>query len=208
MSREITVADSAFGKLRDEIWVRSGGELAQVIAVVSARRGEGRTLTAAGLAQALGKGLPNERILLIDADLRRPSLHSVFGLELSPGLCDVLRGSCEAEAALQQAPDSSVILLPAGDGAEEACMLIASRRMTALMNDLRRRARVIILDCPPVESAVEAHALAEMADGVLLVVRADRTTQKEAADAATRLGGSEKGKLLGVVLNGVYLGAK
>ena len=197
--------DEAFARLRDEIWVRSGGALPGVVLVASARRGEGRTSVAAGLGRALAEGPSDGTVLLVDADLRSPKLHEVFGVAVSPGLSDVLEGSLDLDAAVQRVGSGRAGLLPAGGYTENACMLIASDRMRKLVDELRNRAGTVVVDCPPTESGVEVTSLAEMVDGVLLVVRSDRTERKEALNACDQLSRTDKSRILGVVLNGVRL---
>jgi non-specific protein-tyrosine kinase len=199
-------SDEAFARLRDEIWVRSGGALPGVLLVASARRGEGRTSVAVGLARALADSPSDRTVLLVDGDLRSPKLHEVFGAPISPGLSDVLGGSSDLGAALQSVDSGRARLLPAGRQAGNACMLIASERMSKLVDELRSQAATVIVDSPPTESGAEATSLAGLADAVLLVVRSDRTERKAALNACDQLGGTDKDRILGVVLSDTRLG--
>ncbi len=202
------LAEAAFGRLRDEIWLRSGGTFAQVTLIASARPGEGRTTIAAGLAKALAKALPKDRILLVDADLRQPRLQEVFGLEAAPGLSEALRDGESLEAAVRRIGQSPLHVLPAGEAAEDACMLLASGRMADLVNTLRKQGWTIVLDSPPLERAVEAQALTALADCILLVVRADRTVARDAQKAQSCLAGLENGKIVAAVVNDVRRSAR
>lgn len=195
------MGDEAFARLRDEIWVRSGGALPGVVLVASARRGEGRTSVAAGLGRALAQGMPGGTVLLVDADLRSPKLHEVFDAAVSPGLSEVLGGSSDLDAAVRRLGSGRLGLLPAGEHSENACMLIASDRMRKLLDELRGQAGTVVVDSPPTENGAEAASLAAMVDGVLLVVRSDKTERKEALKACDQLSRTDKSRILGVVLN-------
>jgi len=196
-------AGDVYARLRDEIWVRSGGALPGTLLVSSARRGEGRTSVVVGLARALEDAVSDGAVVLVDSDLRAPRLHEVLGTSAAPGLSDVLAGRSDLDAALQRVDSGRILLLPAGEHAENACMLIASDRMSKLVDELRSRAAIVIFDSPPTERAAEVASLAAMADRILLVVRSDRTEREAALEACGQLCGADKGRILGVVLNDV-----
>lgn len=198
-------SDQVFEQLRDQVWVRCEGGFPGVVLVASGRRGEGRTAVVAGLARALADAMTEGTVLAVDADLRAPRLHEVFGADISPGLSDVLTGRSQLDASIQAPHGGKLLLMAAGDRSGNACMLVASEAMRELLARLRDRGGVVLLDSPPLESGPEVQALAGMADKVLLVVRADHTDQREAQNARESLGGPDSQRVLGVVLNDVRL---
>ncbi|MDR0966229.1 MAG: CpsD/CapB family tyrosine-protein kinase [Myxococcales bacterium] len=198
----------------------SAGEIApRVLTVTSAMGGEGKSLTAANLALiAASERGSTERILLIDADLRRPSLHALFGVPLSPGLAEVASGHCALEQALRPLGIAGLSLLSAGGGGEErggtgrrarsrgarsARAAMSSTPHAALGNVLARlRAAfdAIYLDVPPLLASADGAFWASESDGTLLVVRAGETSRQMVAQALEALG---EARLLGCVLNAV-----
>ena len=194
-------SDEAFARLRDEIWVRCDGSLPGIILTASARKSEGRTFVVAGLTRALAEVLPKGAVLAVDADLRSPNLHESFHADISPGLSDVLAGDADLDASIKMTDGESIALLPAGDPSRNACMLVASDAMKQLVSDLRKRASVVVLDSPPMESGPEVQALAAMVDQVLLVVRADSTDLSDARNACESLRRVGSDRVMGVVLN-------
>ncbi len=196
--------EAAFARCRDEIYLRAG-LTPGVIAVVSARRGEGRTSVAAGLAEAFSRSV-RKPVLLVDFDLARPCLHSLLGVPLAPGVSDVLRGDCQAQNALRPIDNGAVHVLTAGSEAEDAGVLLASEATSRLLEHLRDQAAVVIIDAPPLEEGVRTRLLIAAADGTVLVVRADRTAARDALDASAVLSSARGTHVLGVIVNAVPRG--
>ena len=170
----------------------------KVVMVASALPGEGKTLTASNLALTLSESY-QRRVLLVDADLRRPSIHQVFSLPNMSGLTDGLRAVEPRKlTVVEVSPQLSV--LPAGRPDPDPMSVLTSERMQQVLDEARDRFDWVIVDTPPVGLLPDAHLLAAMVDGTLLVVRAGATPAR-AVTQATHVIGRER--LLGVVLNRV-----
>jgi capsular exopolysaccharide synthesis family protein len=182
-----------------------GGDTAEpprTIVVTSAAAGEGKTTVAANLAISLTE--VDRRVLLIDADLRRPRLHRVFGIDNRLGLSDLLNES-GVQARLDQAlvPVEGVAglwLLPSGVSAYGGPGLLHSAQARELLNRLGERFDRVVIDAPPAAAVSDARALARWADGALLVARAASVDLREVADTVTLLR-ADGAVILGAVLN-------
>jgi capsular exopolysaccharide synthesis family protein len=167
----------------------------RTLMIASALPGEGKTLTSANLALTLSESY-KRRVLLLDADLRRPSLHQVFGVANSRGLSEALSlpGS-----QLQPVDISATLSLgPAGPPESSPMAGLTSDRMRRLMQEVAERFDWVILDTPPVGLLSDAHVLARLVDGVLLVVRAGSTPYTAVNRAVLELG---RERIVGVLLN-------
>jgi receptor protein-tyrosine kinase len=168
----------------------------KVVMIASAVAGEGKTLTAANLALTFSESY-RRSVLLIDGDLRRPSLHTIFKIESTPGLGDGLMTTESGPLPVHQVSDCLAIL-PAGRPNSDPMAALTSRRMQQLVDEARRTFDWVIIDTPPVGLMTDANLLAAMADGTVLVVRAGTTPYQAAQRAIDAIG---KDRLLGAVLN-------
>ena len=182
------------GSLRSGRGLRSG--LAGFV-VTSPSQGDGKSLTAANLALAMAQEF-HQRVLLIDADFRRPSVARLFGLHGRTGLSDVLLGGVELDAAQVSIAEHRLTVLPAGTLPAHPAELLGSSGMRRVLDTLRTRFDRILIDMPPVSPVADVHVVAPMTDGLLMVVRAG-VTAKPAIERA--LGGLDASKVLGLVLN-------
>ena len=167
------------------------------VLITSAIPGEGKTVTAANLAIVLARN--GRRVLLVDGDLREPDIHNVLGIPSQPGLGEVLAGEASLEQALRCIDPLGLYCLPAGHPHANPVPLLEG---TALRNTLVAAEGAfewVIMDSPPLNLLADAHCIASMADGVLLVVRWNVTPREELDHALTALKGLP---LLGLVLNG------
>ena len=170
--------------------------------VTSSLAAEGKTFVASNLAQSIVQQ-PEPRVLLIDADLRASRLHMALGAPSRPGLTDYLRGDADEYAVIQKGAEENLCLIPGGSQASNPSELLLSERMRHLLNLLTPVFDWIIIDSPPALPVHDASVLADLVDGVLLVVRAGLTD----ADIAEKTAAEFQGKnLLGVVLNQVEKG--
>jgi len=167
-----------------------------VILVTSPRQDEGKTTTLCNLALAFADA--GKRVLMLDADLRRPGVAGLFGLERAVGLTDVLTDRTPLAKALQRWED--LLVLPSGPIPTNPSELLGSPQMSRLIDDARELCDLVLIDSPPVLSTTDATVLAPRADGVLLVVRYGSTTtgQVQAAREALDIVGA---RVLGAVLN-------
>jgi protein-tyrosine kinase len=168
----------------------------RVIMVASAVAGEGKTLTASNLALTFSESY-QKRVLLIDADLRRPSLHTVFRLDTALGLGDGLLSTGETKMLVRQV-SPRLAVLPAGRPSSDPMAGLTSERMRRLLEEARQSFDWVILDTPPVMLLPDSHLLASMVEGAVLVVRAGSTPHDLVKRSADAIGRS---RILGVVLN-------
>jgi protein-tyrosine kinase len=184
--------------LRTRLEGRDRGQRSQFILVTSPGVGDGKTLTSANLALTMAQEFQHT-VVLVEADMRRPTLAGLFGVRAEPGLVDVLVGTATLEDALVPVPGHNLFVLPAGVAAGRSTELLASSMMARLGEALRARFDRIVIDTPPVILA-DTHVLARLADGVLIVVRAG-VTPRPALEHA--LAGVDRERVLGIVLNAV-----
>ncbi|HEY6510082.1 MAG TPA: CpsD/CapB family tyrosine-protein kinase [Vicinamibacterales bacterium] len=168
----------------------------QVVMVASAVAGEGKTLTASNLALTFSESY-QKRVLLIDADLRRPTLHSVFRLDSASGLADGLLSTTDTKMLVRQV-SARLAVLPAGRPSSDPMAGLTSERMKRLLDEARQAFDWVIMDTPPVMLLPDAHLMSSMVDGAVLVVRANSTPHELVRRAAEAIGRS---RILGVVLN-------
>lgn len=174
----------------------------KVIMVASAVAGEGKTLTSSNLALTLSESY-KRRVLLIDGDLRRPSLHTVFSLDVTTGLSEGLAAPDDRRFAVHEV-SPHLTVLPAGRPTHDPMAGLTSERMHRLIEEARAAFDWIIVDTPPVGLLPDGHLLSAMADGVLLVVRAGETPYPMVLRALEAVG---RERVLGVILNQVAAAA-
>ncbi|OYV68405.1 MAG: hypothetical protein B7Z72_08255, partial [Gemmatimonadetes bacterium 21-71-4] len=145
----------------------------RVVVVTSASAGEGKTTTAANLAVAFAQ--QGRRVVLIDADLRRARIHDVFGLGLEPGLTDILVGNATLEQGIRPSGIAGLSVIPAGTLPPNPLEFLGGERMRDLLETLRERFDVVLIDTPPVLVTADAALMGVQADGVVLVVRAGKS---------------------------------
>ncbi len=168
---------------------------------VSGLPGSGTTSLVAGLARSCCA--VDERVLVIDANMRRPRMHKIFGLPEGPGLGDVLSGSATLEAAAQQVGKTpGVSVLTAGSGPSRVYERLNSDAMTKLMEDAKQKFGLVLVDAPPMTVAGDALVLAGRVDASVLVARAFGETRGLLGRLRNQLGDA-KGEFLGVVVNAV-----
>ncbi len=166
--------------------------------ITSAVAGEGKTLTATNLALTLS-GSYGRNVLLVDADLRRPSLHQMFNVSNVSGLSDLLNAGTSAPPTLT-ALSPRLTLLTAGRPDPDPMAALTSDRMKQLIEEGRAGFDWVIIDTPPVGLLTDASLLAQMVDLALLVVRAESTSFEQVQRAAEAVG---RHRVTGVVLNRV-----
>jgi len=166
--------------------------------ITSAVPEEGKTLTSVNLSLILSESY-RRKVLLIDADLRRPSISGLANLDIADGLSESLIARDERKVSLIQLSES-LSLLPAGRPQKDPLSAISSPRMSRLVEEAAGQFDWVIVDTPPLSAAADAGLLAQLVDGVLMVIRADRTPQKLIDHAINAIG---KERILGVILNGI-----
>lgn len=184
--------------LRTRLEGRENAGRTQLLIVTSPRLGEGKTTTSANLALTMSHEF-HHKVLLVEADLRRPTLAALFRVHPGPGLADLLVGAATLEEAIVAVPGQPLFLLPAGAAASRSTELLSSSAMQRVVDALRTQFDRIVIDTPPM-SLSDTHILTRIADGVLMIVRAG-VTPRPAVERA--LSGLDRRKLVGIVLNEV-----
>jgi succinoglycan biosynthesis transport protein ExoP len=195
------LAFEAYRVLRTSILFSSPGQAPRSLLITSTMPMEGKTLTTANLATAMAKAEGD--LLLIDADMRRPTLHQLFNVPREPGLSNFLVGEID-ELPLVATLVPHLFLIPAGAIPPNPSELLGSERMQDLLNRSRERFVRTVLDSPPLVSVTDAAILSTLADGVLLVIKAEHVPRKAARDTTNHLQ-ELHAHLLGAVLNDVPL---
>lgn len=198
--RTISAFEEAIRTLRNTILLSDFEQRLRSIAVTSAQPGDGKTTLAVHLAAA--NAARGKKTLLVDGDLRRPSVHARFGLTQREGLSNVLIGEMTWKEVLLT-PDGrpNLSVLPAGPGSHRAADLIGPR-LSELLDEFAKEFDLVILDSPPLLGFAECLQMASAADGVLIVSRAGETKKKSAAAVISTLQ-RIRANILGVVLNRV-----
>jgi capsular exopolysaccharide synthesis family protein len=179
------------------IEAQAAGNL-KVLLVASATPGDGKTMTALNLALVLGRSY-GRRVLLIDGDLRRPSLHRVVGVGNRSGLADALQA--KTDVRLEVVPiTETVTLLPAGPADPDPLRSLSSARMKRVIQEASQRFDWVIIDSAPVGAVADAAVLATLVDGIVFVVRAGHSQYPVVKKSMQTLGHD---RILGVILNGV-----
>lgn len=168
----------------------------RIVMVTSAIPGEGKTLTAANLALTLSESY-RRKVLLVDADLRRPWMHQVFQVPNVTGLNDGLRSESERKVHLIEVTEG-LTLLTAGRPDPDPMSVLSSDRMRHVLEEAGTRFDWVIIDTPPVGLLTDAHLLASLVDTVLLVVHAGYTPLAAINTAVQAIG---RDRILGIVLN-------
>jgi capsular exopolysaccharide synthesis family protein len=171
--------------------------------VTSASPGEGKTSVTSNLAVSFAE--INHRVLVIDADLRRPRLHEVFDVSNRWGLTSLLQRrdsvhNCPFESIACETTVPGLYVLPSGPAMPSVTNLLYSRRTTELFERVRREFDTVLIDTPPVIDVADARVLATLSDGVILVIRSGSTTRDAAGESADRIL-HDGARLLGAVLN-------
>jgi capsular exopolysaccharide synthesis family protein len=192
-----SLAGEQYRLLRTRLNRSEQGRNARVIIITSPNKGDGKSLTAANLALTMAQEF-QQRVALVDADLRRPSVHSLFGIDDTPGLSDVLMGGATLDDSLVTVGEHRLTLLPAGLIPSHPAELLGSAAMRRVLDTLRSRFDRVLIDMPPVAPLADVAVASAVADGVLLIVRAG-VTPKPAIERA--LSGIDSAKVLGLVLN-------
>jgi capsular exopolysaccharide synthesis family protein len=170
----------------------------QVIAITSPAAGEGKTLTSVNLAGALARE-SDSRVLLIDADLRRPSVAATLGLATSPGLSDVLGSDdLELQAVAQHVEPYQLWAVTSGTAGSAIHRLLRSPRFEPLLQRARQQYDVVIVDTPPLLPVFDSAVLARIVDQLLIVVAANQTPRKLLGEALNLVDAT---KVMGIVFN-------
>ncbi len=191
-------AAEAYRTLRTNIQFSSLDKPLHTLLVTSSSPDEGKSTTIANLAVTIAQS--EQRVILVDCDLRRPGLHTLFGLTNDQGLTNAILQQPGENLPLQATGVDGLRLLASGPLPARPADLLGSQRMGALVERLQTEADMVLFDTPPVTAVTDAAVLATHMDGVLLVFRAGNT-RRDRAREARRLLEKVKANIIGVVLN-------
>lgn len=207
LSRPGSPLAEQFRFLRTRITRPAKGRPKRTILITSALQGEGKSFVACNLAATLAQGL-DEYVLLVDADLRRPRVSKLLGLEsTSEGLSTYLSRGTPLEELMKKTDVEKLTVLPAGTDTINPVELLSSKRMQELIREVRDRYpdRFVIFDSPPMELAPESFVIANEVESVFFVVRRSRTPRDAVRAALERI---DQEKFSGIILNGYERPAK
>jgi len=188
-----------FRTLRSRLYQLRATQPLRTLLVTSSVPGEGKTFVTTNLAQAIVRQ-PDRRALIIDADLRCSRLHLPLGAPTSPGLTDYLRGEADEMAVIQHGQEGNLCFIAGGNEVTDPSELLSNGRLRKLLERVTPVFDWVILDSPPCVPVADASILADICDGVLLVVRAASTPSAVAEKARQELQGKN---VVGAVLNAV-----
>lgn len=188
-----------FKMLRTTLLFPTSGKPARTIMVTSALPGEGKSFVASNLAVSMAQNI-NDHVLLIDADIRKPTLHTIFGFGKVPGLSEHLSENKPLPSLILKTAVDKLSLLPSGKPPHNPSELLSSDAMSDLIEETKNRYndRYIIIDSPPPNLTSETAAMARRVDGIVIVINSE-STPKDMAEKLTELMGKEK--ILGIVMN-------
>ncbi|MBX0330980.1 polysaccharide biosynthesis tyrosine autokinase [Oscillochloris sp. ZM17-4] len=191
-------SSAAYRLLQTRVEIAAGGDPAQALLLTSSGPLDGTSTTAASLAVALAQS--GKRVILVDANPRRPALHALFHLSNSRGLTTALQESASAISYLTSTSVGDLWLVPSGPLPSRLTELLRAPRMAALIAEWKEQSDIVLLDTPALLAASDAALLAQVCDTALLVVRAE-TTGAESLKTAHDLLAQSKARVLGMVLN-------
>ena len=190
----------AYRAIRTAVYFSAQAEGMRVLQVTSPNPGDGKTTTAANLALSMAEA--GKKILLVDADFRRPQVHEIMGIDNSVGLKGAIEGEVEIGDATRYSGMSNLWLMTSGGRPANPAELLTSARFKDLLDVVREQYDMVIVDTPPVLAVTDACAVAPRVDAVVMVLRLtanSRATATHAMDALTSIGAH----VLGVIVNGV-----
>lgn len=186
-----------YRNLRTQILNRSKKRKLQAIVVASVGPSEGKSVTAANLSWLFAQ-TDGVRVLIIDSDLRRPSLSGYLGVQSSSGLSDVLAGKASLTDAMVRLEPAGLYVLPGGEARSDVAELISGPRFAEILKEARSYFDFVIIDAPPLGIFTDASLLINQTDGALLVIRANHTKYK---DVDRILESLPRERMLGTILN-------
>jgi len=188
----------SYRRLRTSVVYASIDHPLRSLIVTSPQQGEGKSITSANLSIAMA--LQNKRIILVDADLRRPRLHRLFNLDSEAGLTKVLAGEISLDEAIQPTPIEGLSIITCGPLPPNPPELLNSQAMLDLMEELKARADIVMIDTPPILPVTDSQVVAGYVDGVVLVVEVGEL-RKTTLRSAHHLIGRTRARIVGTVLN-------
>lgn len=184
--------------IRTNIQFSSGEEKLQSIVVTSAGHSEGKTTTVANLGTVMAQ--QGKKVLLIDADFQKPALHQFFEKNNHSGLTNILMSDYSLGEVVMNTPVKNLYIMTSGSLPPIDSDLLGSKRMSLFMGKVKEMYDIILIDSPPIIESANAQVLANICDGLIIVMKSGKTKKDEVAIARNNLINC-KAKLLGAVLN-------
>jgi len=200
LSAPWSYSSEQFRSIKTSILYPENGRDIRTILVTSAVPGEGKSFVASNIAAAIAGSMDNS-VLVVDSDLRRPTISDIFALpKQASGLDLYLNNKCPLEQVIYRTQIEKLSVIPAGNIVDNPSDLITSSTMTQMLSDVRSRYsdRYVIIDSPPPLFAPETIAVSKHVDGIIIVIRNDKTLKKSVSDMLDKL---DRSKVIGVVLN-------
>ncbi|GAB6435229.1 tyrosine-protein kinase PtkA [Bacillus luti] len=188
-----------YRSLRTNIQLSSSNHKSRTIVVTSPRYGEGKSTITVNLAVSMAQ--KGEKVLVIDANLRTPTIHEMFGVENTIGLTDILNGTTNLEGVVKKTEMESLDVLTSGPVPFNPSEILSSDAMDMLIQKAMGRYDIVLFDSSPVLEVTDTSVLADKCEGVLLVIRYNRTVNEDALETKRALSFT-KSRILGAILNG------
>jgi protein-tyrosine kinase len=189
----------SYRALRTHLYFAGEEGSLQVLTCASAMPGEGKTTTLVNIAITYAQ--EGKKVIVVDADLRRPKLHDIFTLSNHIGLSNIVRHPYDISDVIRETNIHHLHVLPSGSVSSRPTDLLAGKRMISLIAKLREEYDIVLIDAPPVLAVTDSQIIASLCDGVIFVVHATKSKThqvKKAKDQLERV----RANVLGVVLNG------
>jgi polysaccharide biosynthesis transport protein len=186
--------------VRTALYFGTGGTKPRVIQITSPNRADGKTTLSANLSVSIAQS--GKRVLLVDADFRRPRLHKVFALPAGTGLASVLAGTADLADAIQDSVVAGLSILPCGPRPSDPAELLSSPRLPEVLEGVRAHYDFVLVDTPPLLAVTDPSVVAPRVDGVLLNIRVSKNSRPD-AERAREVLSTLGATIIGVVVNGV-----
>lgn len=193
-----SIISEAYRNLKTSIQFSKWNDKLQVIAVASTMSGEGKTTTISNLAVSYAQ--EGKKVVLVDADLRRPSIHRGFALSNKVGLSNLLANQCTLDEVVRPTYIEHLAVIPSGPVPPNPGELLSSNQLNRMLDDLRESYDIILFDTPPLLAVADGVIVAALCDGVVLVVQVGKVKRQLIKKAKARLE-HVNAQILGVVLN-------
>lgn len=187
----------AFNSIRTKLIFTGKGEKCPVFAVTSSLASDGKSTVSVSLAISIA--MAEQRVLLIDADMRKPSVHRYFGVESRHGLSEILAG-LSSEIKLRSTDIDNLSILTAGQIPPNPAELLGSKQMDSLLDYARQYFDYVIIDTPPVNIVTDSTVIADKITGFLLVVQSGKNHMQDVTDAVHQIE-EMNGNIVGMILN-------